>query len=53
VPPRGVDDEIEPGTYRVIWYGILTSFDMDARPFGEELAVERRVSSAITIERAP
>jgi hypothetical protein len=50
--PRGqgtVQAKIEPGTYRVAWYGVLTAFDPDARPFGPELPLEQRVSGPITI----
>ncbi len=42
---------IEPGTYRVIWSGVLTSFDMNKQGFGPELPLEQRVSAPITIER--
>ena len=50
--PRGrgtVQAKIEPGTYRVAWYGVLTAFDPEARPFGPELPIEERVSGPITI----
>ena len=51
VPLSGpVQQFVEPGTYRVVWYGVLTAFDLDARPFGPELSLERRVSGPITIE---
>jgi hypothetical protein len=50
--PSGERD-IEPGTYRVVWYNVLTAFDPEARPFGPELALENRVSRPITIERSP
>ena len=39
---------IESGTYRVIWTGVLTSFDANGR--GPELPLEQRVSAPITIE---
>jgi hypothetical protein len=42
---------IESGTYRVIWTGVLTSFDANGR--GPELPLEQRVSAPITIEVPP
>jgi hypothetical protein len=55
IPPNQgtVQHEVPPGTYRVVWYQVLTSFDMNARPLGPELALEGRVSGPFTIERAP
>jgi hypothetical protein len=44
---------IESGTYRVVWTGVLTSFDANAREFGPELPLEQRVSAPITIEVPP
>jgi hypothetical protein len=41
---------IESGTYRVVWTGVLTAFDPNARGFGPELPLEQRVSAPITIE---
>ncbi len=38
-----------PGTYRVAMYDVLTSFDPEARPFGPDLPIERRVSAPITL----
>lgn len=37
------------GTYRVVFYNVLTSFDPAKRPFGPELPIERRVSAPITL----
>lgn len=37
------------GTYRVVFYNVLTSFDIAKRPFGPELPIERRVSGSITL----
>ncbi len=51
--PGTVQAEVPPGTYRVVWFGVLTAFDLDARPFGDELGLEHRVSAPIVIERAP
>jgi len=47
-PPNG--NQLESGTYRAAWFNILTSFDPNARPFGEELPLEQRVSAPFTIE---
>jgi hypothetical protein len=41
---------IESGTYRVVWTGVLTSFDPDREGFGPELPLDERVSAPITIE---
>ena len=53
VLPISGEREIAPGTYRIVWNGVLTLFDPDARPFGNELALEHRVSAPITIEHDP
>ena len=44
---------IGPGTYRVAFYNVLTSFDAAARPFGPELPLEQRVSAPITLVAEP
>ena len=44
---------LESGSYRVVWTGVLLSFDPDVRGFGPELPLEQRVSAAITIEVPP
>ena len=41
---------LSSGTYRMAWYVVYTSFDRDARPFGEELPLGQRVSAPFTIE---
>lgn len=41
---------LESGTYRVVWTGVLTSFDPNTPGFGPELPLEERVSAPITIE---
>ena len=41
---------IWPGTYRVVWHNVLTSFDANARPFGPDLPLEQRVSAPIAID---
>ena len=44
---------LESGTYRVLWSGVLASFDANARGYGPELPLEQRVSAPITIEVPP
>lgn len=41
---------VPPGTYRAIWYGVLTSYDNEQHRAGEELPLEQRVSAPFTIE---
>ncbi len=41
---------VPPGTYRAIWYGVLTSYDSDEHRAGDELPLEQRVSAPFTIE---
>ena len=48
--PGSIREVVPPGTYRVVWYQVLTSFDPRARPFGPELPLERRVSGPVVIE---
>ena len=48
-----VQHAVPPGTYRVAWYQVLTSFDPGLRPLGGELALPHRVSAPIEIEAAP
>ncbi|HYI10179.1 MAG TPA: hypothetical protein VEK57_14055 [Thermoanaerobaculia bacterium] len=50
-PERG--RMIESGTYRVVWSGVLASFDANAKGFGPELPLEQRVSAPIAIEVPP
>ena len=50
VDSRKSERGIGSGTYRAVWYGLYTSFDGNARPFGEELPVEQRVSAPFEIE---
>lgn len=53
VPLTGsIQHHVGPGTYRVVWYNVVTSFDLEARHFGPELSLEHRVSGPITIEVA-
>jgi hypothetical protein len=51
--PGPIRDRIEPGTYRVVWFNVLTAFEPMVGSFGPELALEQRVSGPITIERSP
>ncbi len=51
--PREDRKLIEAGTYRVVWHGVLTSFDFNARPFGDELPLEQRASAPFLVEAAP
>lgn len=53
VSSRRTETKIDAGTYRVVWIGVYKSFDMNARPFGEELPLEQRVSAPFTIAAAP
>jgi hypothetical protein len=55
IPPGAgtVRHAIEPGTYRLAWHNVLTSFDPDARPMGPDLPIEQRVSGPITIDGGP
>jgi hypothetical protein len=40
---------LNPGTYRILWHGVLTSFSRDARPFGAEVPLQHRVSNPFQI----
>lgn len=51
VYPEKRQGVVDPGTYRIVWYGVLRSFDRDARPFGEELPLGMRVSNEFVIGR--
>lgn len=52
VQPKGAP-MLEPGTYRVVWTGVLTAYDENVRGFGPELPLEQRISAPITINPAP
>ena len=52
VESRTSDRRIGTGTYRAVWYGLYTSFDMNQYPFGDELPVDQRVSAPFEIEGA-
>jgi hypothetical protein len=49
VDARRNSSRIEGGTYRVGWHGLYTSWDLNKRPWGEELPLEQRVSAPFTI----
>jgi hypothetical protein len=53
VSSRRSETKVGTGTYRVIWHGILGSYDRKVSPPGEHLPVEQRVSAPIHIEAAP
>lgn len=53
VSSRQSETKIGTGTYRVIWHGLLGSYDANASPPGTDLPVEQRVSAPIVIEAAP
>ena len=48
--PDPVGGKLMSGTYRVVWTGVLTSFDPNVGGYGPELPIEQRVSAPITIE---
>src|SRR5688572_11062981 len=50
--PRDNRELIEPGSYRATWHNVLTSFDINARPFGEDMPLEQRVSAPFVIDAA-
>jgi hypothetical protein len=49
--PGTSDGELEPGQYRVVWYGVVTSPDAYASRPENELPLEQRVSDTIVIGR--
>ncbi|HEU5163819.1 MAG TPA: hypothetical protein VFV54_11770 [Thermoanaerobaculia bacterium] len=50
VESRENGTRIDGGTYRAVWHGVYTSFDMRARPWGEELPIEQRASAPFVID---
>lgn len=48
--PDPAGGRLVSGTYRVVWTGVLTSFDPNARGYGSELPMEERVSAPFTIQ---
>lgn len=53
VSSRRTETKIGTGTYRVVWHGLLGSYDPNASPPGLDLPIEQRVSAPIHIEAAP
>lgn len=53
VSSRATEAKIDTGTYRVVWQGLLTSFDPNTPAYGPELPLEQRVSAPIFIQAAP
>lgn len=49
VYPRDRGDRLHDGTYRVVWYGVLSTYEPAAGSLGTELPLERRVSAPFTI----
>ncbi|HEX6096403.1 MAG TPA: hypothetical protein VF432_08780 [Thermoanaerobaculia bacterium] len=48
--PEPVGGRLVSGTYRMVWTGVLTSFDPNTEGFGPELPMEQRVSAPFTIQ---
>jgi hypothetical protein len=48
--PEPAGGRLVSGTYRVVWTGVVTSFDPNAPGNGPELPLEERVSAPFTIE---
>lgn len=46
--PKFQVEDIE-GTYRLVWMDVLSSFDANAQPFGEQIPFEQRVSNTFKI----
>jgi len=53
VSSRSTETKIATGTYRVVWHGLLGSYDPNASPPGTDLPIEQRVSAPIFIQAAP
>ena len=49
--PEGAGDRLEPGTYRVVWYGVASSPD-PAASYSAQLPLEERVSRPFTLDQA-
>ncbi|HEX8255488.1 MAG TPA: hypothetical protein VF846_20275 [Thermoanaerobaculia bacterium] len=46
---RATDEALPPGTYRVIWHNVLTSYDPNDLTSRNELPIEQRVSAPIVL----
>lgn len=53
VSSRRTERKLGPGTYRAVWYGVLTSPDGRPPAFGEELPLAQRVSAPFAIDALP
>lgn len=53
VSSRATERDVPSGTYRVVWHGLVTPFDISKGPIGADLPIEQRVSDPIFIEAAP
>jgi hypothetical protein len=53
VSSRQTETKIGTGTYRVVWHGLLGSYEPKASPPGTDLPIDQRVSAPIFIEAAP
>lgn len=53
VSSRRTETKIGTGTYRVVWHGLLDSYDPKASPPGPHVPIEQRVSAPIFIEAMP
>lgn len=53
IHPEDDSQLIAPGTYRVVWHGVYTTYDANARPFGNELPLGQRASAPILIAGPP
>jgi hypothetical protein len=47
--PRDRGGRLHDGTYRVVWYGVLSRYEPGDGSLGTELPLERRVSAPFTI----
>jgi hypothetical protein len=48
--PAPVGGKLESGTYRVVWTGVLNTFDANKEGWGTEAPLEQRVSAPFTIQ---
>jgi hypothetical protein len=47
--PRDRGERLHDGTYRVVWYGVVSTYEPAEGSLGTELPLERRVSAPFTI----
>ncbi|HEX7150269.1 MAG TPA: hypothetical protein VF618_02190 [Thermoanaerobaculia bacterium] len=55
VSSRRTERKIEPGTYRVVWYGVIDKYDTVRNAYSgdDEIPLEQRVSAPFPIDAAP